>query len=266
MFSSVQRLLEEGEELEKTLNPSRLDRHYITGYGVALLLSIVAVGAAWTTRFVMNWVTVGAGGVGGFLLIWFELRRRFTMYHFTTRKIIEERGVLNKDIYSVMYTHIIEVAIEQDADQRMFGIGDIHVETAGTDSTELTLHGVGQPAKLKREIGQRLDAHGPTSSRTGEPESQEPDQSSVEESRHELEAQLGQVELRKKRLEGQYERGEIGDEAYRQRWYRLEGAEDELIEQIDSLDYPEQEEEQPQEPQEEAPATMVTRLKDLLFG
>lgn len=158
MLSQVEKLLGDDEELRTTINPSRYDSRYLNRFviaGLIMVLGIVSVLAGWmeVVPFIPLTLLGGLGLVVASAFAFFtELRRRFVMYHVTTRKIIEETGIVDKRTVTVPFDRITNTFIEENLEERLFDVGDIHIATAGTDTPEMVLNGVKLPAEFKVDL------------------------------------------------------------------------------------------------------------------
>lgn len=161
MFSKVEELTEPSEEVIESINPSRFDSKYIKGTIVvpgilALVVTAAVIGSA------LNFVSFGSPGIfAAFyilpvaLFIFHDLKRYFVMYHFTDEQIIEEDGILNKDINTMHYEKITHATLNQDFEERIFSVSDIEIDSAGEAGTELILNGVRNAGKYKNLIDEK---------------------------------------------------------------------------------------------------------------
>ena len=86
------------------------------------------------------------------------LRRRFTKITITADRLRYETGMLSRTIRTIQLPKVQDVRVQQTLFQRMFGIGDIWIETAGEASRE-TLRHIDDPQGLTDEILNRAQ-HG----------------------------------------------------------------------------------------------------------
>jgi uncharacterized membrane protein YdbT with pleckstrin-like domain len=238
MLSEVEKYLESDERVVEMVFPSRLDPAYLKWFVISLLL-VVAGGAGAVVAFYVDfaqaalfWGGLAVVGVGVVLGGIAELRRRFVMYHFTDRKVIKETGVLDKDSITVPYNHVREVDVDEDMEERVFGVGDLYVNTAGSDTTELVLNGLPEPERFKVMIDEgfadsdRRTAEG----LTGTDEAK--DEGGDQERR--LEQELVRIEREQEELQEEYQEGKIREEEYEREWYVLEGEKKEVLRQLES--------------------------------
>jgi uncharacterized membrane protein YdbT with pleckstrin-like domain len=160
MLSSVEKILEEGEELEETVNSSLFDTRYFAKYVFSLLgVLLVSLGVVYLESnfslpfegYYLSALVIIPILYGGYT----EVQRRFKMYHFTDRKIILEQGILDKQWKSLYYTDVTHVELIQNIEERIFGVSDLYIDTAGEAGTELTLNGVDRPHYFQKKISKR---------------------------------------------------------------------------------------------------------------
>jgi len=83
----------------------------------------------------------------GALLVWTlvrHLRLRFVTLKVTGNKLQFEQGFLSKSIRTMELSKVQDVGVSQSFAQRLVGIGDIRVETAG-DSSPVSMRSVDNP-------------------------------------------------------------------------------------------------------------------------
>lgn len=161
MFSKADELMNPGEELIENIHPSRFDSRHIKGTVIIPGLLALAVTAA-VIGSVIDFVPFGSPGLFAILYIlpvavglFYEVRRRFVMYHFTDSQIIEEYGILDKNINTMHYEKITHTTLDQDIEERIFSVSDIEIDSAGEAGTEIVLNGVRNAAKYKNMIDEK---------------------------------------------------------------------------------------------------------------
>jgi uncharacterized membrane protein YdbT with pleckstrin-like domain len=88
------------------------------------------------------------------------LRRRLTKTTITGDRLRYETGVTTKSTRNIQLSKIQDVRVDQRLLQRIFGVGDLSIETAG-EASRLTIHNVDDPQGLADEIMNRVQK-GPT--------------------------------------------------------------------------------------------------------
>jgi uncharacterized membrane protein YdbT with pleckstrin-like domain len=84
------------------------------------------------------------------LLVWTVVRHvklRFTSLTLTGNKVRYETGILSKSTRTLELSKVQDVSVRQTMVQRMLGLGDISVETAG-DSAPLAMRNVDDPQEV----------------------------------------------------------------------------------------------------------------------
>lgn len=126
--------LHKGEKLIKSLKPSRWA--YLIWYllGILSLLSFIGI----------------------IILILTELIRNANNYYITNKRIIHEYTFLSRKISSIPNRKIQDLHMTQNIIDRLFGIGTIYVNSAGSSSIEIRLKGLKNPEKVKKLIDKRI--------------------------------------------------------------------------------------------------------------
>jgi uncharacterized membrane protein YdbT with pleckstrin-like domain len=92
--------------------------------------------------------------VPALLLVWpirRHLARQFTKATIAGDKLRYEVGILSKSTRNISLPKVQDARVDQSVTQRMFGIGNLAIETAG-EASRLTIHNVDQPQKVADEI------------------------------------------------------------------------------------------------------------------
>jgi uncharacterized membrane protein YdbT with pleckstrin-like domain len=126
------------------------------GYVLVLLLIVVCVilfftmippDNEWRAR---PWVLA----LPAVLLIWpirRHLAQRFTKATISGDKLRYEVGALGKTTRNISLPKVQDVRVDQSVTQRMFGVGNLAIETAG-EASRLTIRNVDQPQHVAEEI------------------------------------------------------------------------------------------------------------------
>lgn len=83
-----------------------------------------------------------------------QIRRRFTVMTVQGDKLRYETGVFSKTTRNIAVTKVQDVRVEQTFSQRIFGVGNLSIETAG-ETSRLTINGIDVPQTVADQI---LDA------------------------------------------------------------------------------------------------------------
>lgn len=102
------------------------------------------------------------------LLLWpisRDIRRRFTKITIVGDKLRYECGVLSRTTRTIQLSKIQDVRVDQTLRQRLFGLGNLSIETAG-ETSRLVIANIDQPQQVADEI---MDAgQGPAPKPKGE--------------------------------------------------------------------------------------------------
>jgi len=123
--------LHEGEKVFKKFHPSPLNYWF------------------W---YLLGFFTIWFFFLGVLIIIWKEMERRKTTYLVTDKRIIKEVGIMGKRTTSTIYRKITDVHMTQSMIQRMLGIGNIILNTAGGEGPEIILSGIDNAPAVKKEI------------------------------------------------------------------------------------------------------------------
>jgi uncharacterized membrane protein YdbT with pleckstrin-like domain len=92
------------------------------------------------------------------LFLWPAMRRFRLQYTKTTiagDRLRHDAGMASRSTRNIQLSKIQDVRVDQRVTQRMFGVGDLHIETAG-EASRLTLENVDKPQELADEIMNRV--------------------------------------------------------------------------------------------------------------
>jgi uncharacterized membrane protein YdbT with pleckstrin-like domain len=125
------------------------------GYAVVILLIIGAAIAQnqFPDRF-GNWPPWALPAVFALLLLWpasRHWRQRFTKMTMIGDKLRYETGIMSKSTRTIQLSKVQDVTVRQALGQRMAGIGDLSIETAG-ESSRLTFPNIDRPQVIADRI------------------------------------------------------------------------------------------------------------------
>jgi membrane protein YdbS with pleckstrin-like domain len=123
------------------------------GYGVVLLLVIGSAIAQnqWRPKGCPPWAIPGTFAL---LLFWpasRHLRAQFTKMTMVGDKLRYETGMLAKATRTIQLSKVQDVTVRQSLGQRMGGVGDLSIETAG-ESSRLTFANIDAPQAIADRI------------------------------------------------------------------------------------------------------------------
>jgi membrane protein YdbS with pleckstrin-like domain len=139
-------------------SPSR--KAYLTRFsGAAGLLALALAGAVgaglnagqgWAVALAILAGGLALAGIG--LGTWTELTRRTLRYRVSTRRIDVESGILTTRIDTLELWRVRDLEFQQTFNEKLLGIGRIHVRTHEEDKSELTLVGLFDARRLFEEL------------------------------------------------------------------------------------------------------------------
>jgi membrane protein YdbS with pleckstrin-like domain len=126
------------------------------GYTAVILLIIGAAVAQnqLKGRIPDNWPPWAMPAVFALLLLWpatRHWRQRFTKMTMVGDKLRYESGMLSKSTRTIQLSKVQDVTVRQTLGQRMAGIGDLSIETAG-ESSRLTFPNIDRPQAIADRI------------------------------------------------------------------------------------------------------------------
>ena len=116
----------------------------------------IAYLALWESQYPRHWVMI----LPALVLLWPAarwLRRQATRTVVTGDRLRYETGLAAKSTRTIQLSKLQDVRVEQRLMQRVFGVGNLSIETAG-EASRLTLANVDDPHKLADEIMNRSQA------------------------------------------------------------------------------------------------------------
>jgi len=129
------------------------------GYAVVLLIVAATVTAAisvqwppWIPSPLQPWIP----WLPALLLLWplkCHLRNRLTMMTILDDKLRYETGLLNKTTRTILISRVQDLEVHQRVGQRIFGVGDLSIETAG-ETSRLTICEIDRPQEIADHINE----------------------------------------------------------------------------------------------------------------
>jgi uncharacterized membrane protein YdbT with pleckstrin-like domain len=105
-------------------------------------------------RFMLYLLLVPAVGFGLYLLVRWWIKNYSTRLALTETVVIYTQGILNTRRTEVRMADIRTVHVEQSFMERILRTGSIMISSAGSDGYEIEVHGMPNPAKVRRLIDQ----------------------------------------------------------------------------------------------------------------
>jgi uncharacterized membrane protein YdbT with pleckstrin-like domain len=120
---------------------------YITGLiGSIVIGIIVALVVSTTVGVIVFLVLFGLDVLVGFI------RRVSTRYTITTQRLRIERGLLSKHVQQTRIDRVQNVNTSQTVVARILRVGTVDFDTAGTDDSDFTFTGVGNPHEVVEAV------------------------------------------------------------------------------------------------------------------
>ncbi|MEK7403725.1 MAG: PH domain-containing protein [Acidobacteriota bacterium] len=123
------------------------------GYTLWFLIAFVAI-FAWNNYLPDRPFWPVAVGVAALWALWplrLQILRRLTRITIAGDKLRYEAGLFSKTTRTLQLAKIQDVTVNQSLGQRMLGIGDLSIETAG-ETSRLTIRNIDQPQELADQI------------------------------------------------------------------------------------------------------------------
>jgi uncharacterized membrane protein YdbT with pleckstrin-like domain len=159
--------LHPGEDVVFEGHPSwrALLAFYFTGIlGAVLIAAIVALATSTGLGIVVGVVLIALVILVGFV------KRMATTYMVSNQRLYIRRGILSKRIQQTRIDRVQNVNTDQRLIQRILRVGTVDFDTAGTDDSDFTFHGLSNPGRVvaavdraQREasVGQSREELGP---------------------------------------------------------------------------------------------------------
>lgn len=87
-------------------------------------------------------------GIGLLILLAWWLTCRCTTLTVTTERTIERTGILSRNTNEVRHADVRNVQVTQAFFQRMFGVGNIGISSAGQADVEIVVAGIRNPQEI----------------------------------------------------------------------------------------------------------------------
>jgi uncharacterized membrane protein YdbT with pleckstrin-like domain len=123
--------------------------------GGLILAALVLVVFGWLAD---SWplAVVIAAIIAALTLIVGYLRRVSTKYLITTQRLRISRGIVRRSVQETRLDRVQNVNYEQSVLDRIFGVGNVDFDTAGTDDSEFRFEWVNGPEKVVRAVDEAI--------------------------------------------------------------------------------------------------------------
>src|ERR671932_219109 len=128
---------------------------YVLGFVLAVIAGVIAGVAGGTTLGVV--VLVAALAI---VLVVGLVRRLGTHYLVTTQRLRIRRGILSRRVQQTQLDRVQNVNTNQSLLERILQVGTVDFDTAGTDDSDFTFHGIADPEDVVAAVdhAQRIAA------------------------------------------------------------------------------------------------------------
>jgi hypothetical protein len=143
------------ESTLKTLHPVMFRARPFVGMGLwtAVALGIAGLWWTWAGNATTGWLTTSAtliaclvfavaAGLG--LVAWW-IATRCTSLRVTTERSLLRRGVLSRQSSEVRHRDVRNLQVHQSLYQRLVGVGDLSISSAGQEDMEIVIRGIPDP-------------------------------------------------------------------------------------------------------------------------
>lgn len=160
----------EDEEVVLVRHPSMLRAHpwrflllfLLVGLGVAALAislfwerGLVINNQQWASPAVLQWAGLALTLLGAIWIgIWW-LKTRMHELKVTSKRTIQRTGLISRFTTEVQHDDVRNIQVDQNFYQRLVGVGDLAVSSAGQSNLEIRINGIPGPdhvAKVIREM------------------------------------------------------------------------------------------------------------------
>ena len=110
--------------------------------------------------FILFVLLIAAFGIGLLILLYWYVKTRATALTVSDHELLYEQGILSKERLAVSLRHVRSVQVNQSFVNRILGVGEIEIKTAG-DEPEFTVTDLPDPHQVREAISRaqemRLD-------------------------------------------------------------------------------------------------------------
>ena len=135
---------------------------YVGGLILAVLVLVVLgwLADSWPLAVVIAAIIAAVTLIVGYL------RRVSTKYLITTQRLRISRGIVRRSVQETRLDRVQNVNYEQSVLDRVFGVGSVDFDTAGTDDSEFRFEWVNGPEKVVRAVDEAIHEAGASRSPT----------------------------------------------------------------------------------------------------
>jgi predicted Zn finger-like uncharacterized protein len=118
--------------------------------GLGLIGSRLLPGGLSQSVFVV--VGLVLAGLAGLAWLAWWVRSRFTALTVTNRRSVLRRGLLARETTEVRHRDVRNIQVNQGTLERLLGVGDLAISSAGQDNLEIAVRGIPDPEKIAAVI------------------------------------------------------------------------------------------------------------------
>jgi uncharacterized membrane protein YdbT with pleckstrin-like domain len=148
--------LHPGEEIVFEGHPSwrGVVSFYVKGLAIALAIGAILFFATTPLTGILAFAIVMA-----LVIVAGLIKRTATRYVISTERLNIRTGILNKRVQQTGINRVQNVNTEQTFIDRLLRVGAVDFDTAGTDDSDFTFHGVANPAQIVAAVdrAQRIE-------------------------------------------------------------------------------------------------------------
>jgi uncharacterized membrane protein YdbT with pleckstrin-like domain len=135
---------------------------YVGGLILAVLVLVVLgwLADSWPLAVIVAAIVAGLTLVVGYL------RRVSTKYLITTQRLRISRGIVRRSVQETRLDRVQNVNYSQSVLDRVFRVGNVDFDTAGTDDSEFRFEWVNAPERVVRAVDEAIHESGAARSAT----------------------------------------------------------------------------------------------------
>lgn len=130
--------------------------HFWYGYFVIFLAVIFGI---WSLDSGFDAFSLVCFIVAGVFLLVFELLVWLHRFRFSDNEFYLSVGILSIKTTRAYYSSVADVTVDQSLLGRVFGYGDVHINTTGSDAPEIVLRCFASARKIEKVLSERIRKH-----------------------------------------------------------------------------------------------------------
>ena len=100
---------------------------------------------------------MGLGVLGIIVFIWWWIKVLGTKLTVTNERTMVRRGILSRHTNEVWHDNVRNVQVYQSLMQRIFGVGQVQISSAGQGAIEIDVSGMPDPQRIREIINQNRE-------------------------------------------------------------------------------------------------------------